>query len=168
MPVTQVALDTGFGEMILAHQRGDARPVAASLPEGCALLWRQALFSAHVHPTCSGLLDPIPLPLGPEFGRELRHGTQHVEQQAAGRSTGVEMLIAHLKVDLLARQFGGNLAQMQRGAGEPVQARHHEGVAFPHLFQARLSSGPFPRRAADCWARQPIVSNWATRTIDAP
>jgi hypothetical protein len=41
------------------------------------------------------------------------------------------MLIEHLEVDLLACQFSGNLTQMQRGAGEPVQARDHEGVAFP-------------------------------------
>jgi hypothetical protein len=48
------------------------------------------------------------------------------------------MLIEHLQVDLLARQFGGNLAQMQRGAGKPVQARDHKGVPFPHVFQACL------------------------------
>jgi len=43
-----------------------------------------------------------------------------------------------LEVDRLARQFGGHLAQMPRRASEPVQARHHEGVAFPHVFQACL------------------------------
>jgi hypothetical protein len=90
--------------MILAHERGDERPVQTALPECCALLWRQPLFSAQLHPTGSSLLDSVHLPLGPELGLELRNSTQHVEQQASGRITGVEILIEHLEVDLLARQ----------------------------------------------------------------
>jgi hypothetical protein len=109
----------------------------------------EPLFPAQVHPTGSGLLDPIHLPLDPGLGLELRNGTQHVEQQASGRITGVKMLIEDLEVDLLARQFGGNPAQIQPGAGEPVQARHHERVAFLYIFQARLSSRQFPHRPAD-------------------
>jgi hypothetical protein len=45
---------------------------------------------------------------------------------------------AALEVDLLAVEFGGNLAQMQRGAGEPVQARGQERIAFQDIFQTRL------------------------------
>jgi len=48
------------------------------------------------------------------------------------------VLIEDLEVDLLAVEFGGNLAQMQRGAGEPIQARDHERIAFPDIFQTRL------------------------------
>ena len=47
------------------------------------------------------------------------------------------MLIENLEMDLLAVEFGRDLAEMQGGAGEPVQARHHERVPFPHVVQTR-------------------------------
>ena len=53
------------------------------------------------------------------------------------------MLVKDLQVDLLAVEFGRDLTEMQRRAGEPVQAGHDERVAFPHIFQACLSSRPF-------------------------
>ena len=83
-------------------------------------------------------MKPIHLSLGPSFSLELGNGPQHMKQQASGGITGVEVLIEDLEVDLFAVEFGGNLAQMQRGAGEPIQARDHERVAFPNIFQTRL------------------------------
>ena len=41
-------------------------------------------------------------------------------------------------MNLLALEFVGNLAQMQRRAGQPVQARHHERIVLPDLLQAGL------------------------------
>jgi hypothetical protein len=114
------------------------RTIRASLPKCCALLGRQALFPAQGHPTCSRPLDPIHLPLGTELGLKLRNGSEHVEQQMSSRITGVDMLIEDLQVHLLAVEFGGNLAQMQCGAGEPVQAGHDEGIPFPDIFQTGL------------------------------
>ena len=61
-----------------------------------------------------------------------------MKQQASSGITGVEVLIEDLEVDLLAVEFGGNLAQVQRRAGEPVQARDHERIAFPDIFQTRV------------------------------
>ena len=50
---------------------------------------------------------------------------------------GVDMLIEDLELDLLALEFGRDLAEMQGGAGEPIQARHHERVPVPHILQTR-------------------------------
>ena len=39
------------------------------------------------------------------FRLKLRHGAQHMEQQASGRIPRVDVLIEHLKVDLLTCEF---------------------------------------------------------------
>jgi hypothetical protein len=75
---------------------------------------------------------------GTYFRLKLRNGAQHMEQQASGRIPRVEVLIEHLKVDLLTCEFLRDLTQMQGGSCQPIQARHHERIAFPNLFQARL------------------------------
>ena len=85
----------------------------ASLPQGSALLARQTLGPAQVHPTFSGLPNPIHLPLRPEFRLELGNGPKHVEQQTARGIAGVDMLIKHLELDLLAVEFGRDLTEME-------------------------------------------------------
>jgi hypothetical protein len=61
-----------------------------------------------------------------------------MKQQASGGITGIEVLIENLEMDLLAVEFCGNLAQMERRAGEPIQARDHQGITFPDIVQTRL------------------------------
>jgi hypothetical protein len=118
-------------------QRFDECTFSALVLECCNLLWRQSLLPPQRHTPLSGLPNPIHLPLGPEFGFELRNGAQHMEQQASRGIAGVDMLIEDLEMDLLAVECRSDLAQMQGGAGEPIEARHHERVPFPHIFQTR-------------------------------
>jgi hypothetical protein len=52
------------------------------------------------------------LPLGAYLGFKLADSAEHVEQQAACRIAGVEVLIEHLEVHPFTCKFIGNLAQM--------------------------------------------------------
>jgi hypothetical protein len=97
------------------------------------LFWRDSL----VHPTFSGLPNPIHLSLRPELRLELGNGPEHVEQQASRRRARLHLLIEDLQVDLLPLEYGRDLAEMQGRAGEPIQTRHHEHVAFPDILETR-------------------------------
>jgi hypothetical protein len=67
-----------------------------------------------VHTSFLSLLDTIHLPLCADLGLELSDCAEHVEQQATGCTSGVDVLIQYLEIDLLAFEIGGNLAQMKR------------------------------------------------------
>ena len=103
---------------------------------------------AESHPPCFGLLDPIHLALRPQLGLEWRKGAEHIEEQPSGRIACIDVLVEDLQVHVLARERLGHLAQMQGRAGQPIEARHHERIAFPHIIQARAELGTGPRRAA--------------------
>jgi hypothetical protein len=57
-----------------------------------------------------------------------------------------DLLIKDLEMHLLAGEFGCDLTQMQGGPCEPIKPGDDEGVAFAHIFQARLELGPGTRR----------------------
>ena len=114
------------------------------MPQRCTLLSDQTLIPAQMHPAFAGLLHPLHLALGPQCGFELRNGPQHLKQQASHHIADVELLIEDLEMDLLAVEFRSDLAEMQGGAGEPVEACHHERVPFPHIVQTRRSLRTMP------------------------
>jgi hypothetical protein len=64
-----------------------------------------------------------------------------MEQQAACGIAGVDVLIEDVQMDLLAGQGLGNLAQMEGGASEPVEARHHECIPLPDIVEAGMQLG---------------------------
>jgi hypothetical protein len=51
-------------------------------------------------------------------------------------------LIEHLQVHAFALQDLGDLAQVQGGAGQPIQAREHQRIARVDVLQAGLKTGP--------------------------
>jgi hypothetical protein len=108
------------------------------VPQLCDLLRGQGLFSSEPHASRFGFLDAIHLSFGTYLRLELRNGSKHIEQQVSGRIPRVDVLIEHLKVDLFTCEFLRDLTQMQGGSCQPIQARHHERIAFPNIFQARL------------------------------
>jgi hypothetical protein len=67
-----------------------------------------------VHTSFLSLMDTIHLPLCADLGLELSDCAEHVEKQATGCTSGVDVLIQHLEVGLLAFEISGNLAQMKR------------------------------------------------------
>jgi len=134
--------------VVVPHQRFDEYALSTSVPEFGDLLPCQFLGPAELHAARFGLRDPIHLPFGPELCLKLRNGPQHMEQQASRGIARIDMLIAHLQVHLLVGHGLGNLAQMQGGTGEPVEARHHERIALPHIVQARAELGPGACRTA--------------------
>jgi len=66
-----------------------------------------------MHPPRFGFLNPIHLSLGAYLGFELGNGAQHIKEEAAGRISGVDVLIEHVEMHLLLGQGLGDLAQMQ-------------------------------------------------------
>ena len=68
------------------------------------------------------LLDEVTL--------ELAAGGQHVEQQAAGRAAGIDGLVEDDDVYLLGGDFRRDLGEVEDGAGEAVEPRDDELVAF--------------------------------------
>ena len=86
-----------------------------------------------MHPPRFGFLNPIHLSLGAYLGFELGNSAQHIKEEAAGRISGVDVLIEHLEAHVLAFEIIGNLTQMQGGTRQTIQTRHHQGVAFPEV-----------------------------------
>ena len=60
------------------------------------------------------MLNALALPLRTELRLELSNGAQHMEQEPAGRITGVEVLIQHLQMDAFALQVLRDLAEVER------------------------------------------------------
>ena len=54
----------------------------------------------------------------------------------------IDVLVQYLKVDLFTLEFISDLAQMQGGAGQSVQACDNECIAIPDVLQAGLQPGP--------------------------
>ena len=120
---TQVAVDRRFGDPIRLHQIADQLTVLAALTQFFHLLVRELTLGTKLHAACFGFLDAIHLPFGPDLRLELGNGSEHVEQQSSGGVTGIDILVNHLKMHALAVQFIGDLAQVQRGTRQPIQAR---------------------------------------------
>ena len=68
------------------------------------------------------LLDQVAL--------ELADGGQHVEQQAARWTAGIDGLVEDDEVDLLGGDLRRDLGEVDHGAGEAVEPRDDELVAF--------------------------------------
>jgi hypothetical protein len=58
---------------------------------------------------------------------------------------GVEGLVQAPEADASAAQRADDLDQVGQGAGEPVQARHDQGVAGAQVVQAGRQLGPAGR-----------------------
>jgi hypothetical protein len=144
----QGALPTRFGPPIGVPQRCDERAVPALGLERGARLGREALGPPPGHATCSGLPHAIQLPRRPERRLDLGNRPAHVAQPASRGRAGINLWIADLEVDLLALECGRALAERQRGAGEPVQTRHHERGPVPPILQTGGSARPVAHGAA--------------------
>lgn len=144
----QVAIDRGFGDAVVVHQGRDGGP----LPSACLHLGnplaRQCLAAAKPYPPCFGVLDAIALPFGADLRLKLGDRPQHVEEQPSRGGVRVDLLIQDLQVDAFALQLRSDLAQVQRGTGQPVQARHHERIAVAHILQAGRQAGALAAGAA--------------------
>jgi hypothetical protein len=84
-----------------------------------------------------GFLNTICLTFGTDLRFKLRDSPQHVEQQASRCIGRIDILVQYLKVDLFPLEFISDLAQMQGGAGQSVQACDNECVAPPLTYSER-------------------------------
>jgi len=116
------------------HQGFDQDALGSPVPQGGYLCGGQGLFPSKSDTLRFRFLNPIHLPLRAYLCLKLGNGSQHVEQQAPRGITGVDMLIEDLQVDLFALQFVGDPAQLQGGACEPIETRHHERITFADIF----------------------------------
>ena len=80
--------------------------------------------------------------LDDQFADELRQRGKDVEDQPAAGSGGVECLVQALEAGALPAQRADDLDQVGQGPGQPVQARHDQGVAGPQVVQAGRQLGP--------------------------
>jgi len=65
-----------------------------------------------------------------EVALELSDGGQHVEQEAPGRAAGIDRLVEDDQIHLLGGDLGGDLGEVEDGAGEAVEPRDDELVPF--------------------------------------
>lgn len=89
-----------------------------------------------------GPLDAVHLTLGADFGLELADSPKHVEEEPPGGIGRVDVLIEDDKIDALLAQVLGNLAKMERGPGQPVDAGDDQLITFTDIVQAVLELGP--------------------------
>ena len=116
------------------HQRFDQCPLFSPLLKFGNLFWGQFFLSAKVYAALFSLLNPIHLPLGPDFCFKLPNRAEHVKQQATRGIAGINVLIEHLEIDLFAFKFVGDLTQMQGRTRQPIQTSNNNGITFPHIL----------------------------------
>ena len=110
----------GVADLLGGHRRGPAQARAAG--PGCV----QSL---------TGALDD-------QLADELRQRGEDVEDQPAAGGGGVQGLVQALEPDPVPAQRGDDGDQVGQGPGQPVQARHDQGVAGPQVVQAGRQLGP--------------------------
>ena len=86
---------------------------------------------------------PVPRgALDDELADELRQRGEDVEDQPAAGGGGVQGLVQALEPDTMPAQRADDLDQVGQRPGQPVQARHDQGVAGPQVVQAGGQLGP--------------------------
>jgi hypothetical protein len=127
------------------HQGFDEDALRSPVPQCRTLRGGQGLSPSESDPLRFCFLNPIHLPLSAYLGLKLGIDSQHGEQQAPRGITGVEILVEDLQVDLFALQCVSDPAQLQGGACQLIETRHHERIAFPDIFQTGVQSRPLAR-----------------------
>jgi hypothetical protein len=94
------------------------------------------MLPAEAHASCQGFLNALHLPLRPQLRLKLGNRTQHSEEQAAGGIRDINILVKHTQGDAFRVQGHRELAQVQRRACQPVQARDTEDIARADIPQA--------------------------------
>ena len=80
--------------------------------------------------------------LDDQLADELRQRGEDVEDQPAAGGGGVQGLVQALEADTVPAQRADDLDQVGQRPGQPVQARHDQGVAGPQVVQAGGQLGP--------------------------
>ena len=80
--------------------------------------------------------------LDDQLADELRQRGEDVEDQPTAGGSGVQRLMQALEPDTAATQCADDGDQVGQGPGQPVQARHDQGVAGPQVVQAGGQFGP--------------------------
>lgn len=100
------------------------------------LLRRQFRLGAELDAGSFGAGNALGGALLDEVALEFADGGEHVEQQAAGRATGINGLVVDDEVDLLCGDLRRDLTEVQDGAGEAVEPRDNELVTFADECQS--------------------------------
>lgn len=106
------------------------------------LIQCQFFFPTKTDASLFGFFNTIHLTFGTDLRFKLRYSSQHVEQKTSRCIGRIDVLVQYLKVDLFTLELISDLAQMQGGAGQSVQACDNEYVALSDVFQAGLQPGP--------------------------
>ena len=80
--------------------------------------------------------------LDDQLADELRQRGEDVEDQPAAGGGGVQRLVQALEADTVPAQRADDCDQVGQRPGQPVQARHDQGVAGPQVVQAGGQLGP--------------------------
>lgn len=124
------------GEPVVMHQRANEHALLAPRQKFSDLRQRELFASAQHDASLLGELNAVHLPLGPEFGLELRDSPEHVEEQPTRGVVSVDLLVEYLEMDALALEVVCNLAEVQRGAGQTVESGDHQDVALADILEA--------------------------------
>lgn len=108
--------------------------------DGGDLLRRQFRLRPELHSRRLGAGDAVSGALVDEVALEFANGREHVEQQTAGWRARVDRLVEHDEVGVLGRDLPRDLREIQHGAGQTIELRHHELVAVAHERE-RLRQG---------------------------
>ena len=65
--------------------------------------------------------DPLGLALPTHVGLELREDRQHAEEGAAGRGSGINVLLDHLEMGAAELDLVGNVRKVPQRAAQPIE-----------------------------------------------
>ena len=122
LTLSQIALDSGFRKLVVKHEFTDQSTILSLLLEFQDFRFIELFASAKLNAVVFGFEDTFHLSFCADFGFKLGDRAQHIEDKPSGGVGGVNILIQDFQRDFLFLQRFGNLAQMQGGASQTVEA----------------------------------------------
>ena len=95
-------------------------------------------WTALIDASSLSLRDALHLPLLAEVGLEFREHAEHVEETLAGGGAGIDRLLCRLQRGALGPHGANDVLQVTDAAGEPVDPRDHQCIAWTEEVQNGL------------------------------
>jgi hypothetical protein len=96
--------------------------------------------------------------LADQVAFELGQGGEHVEDELAARSGGIDRLLQAAKPDTALSEVGDGVDQVPQRPAQPIKLPHHQGVAGAELVQGLVEDWAVGAGAAGRFGEDPVAA----------
>jgi hypothetical protein len=102
------------------------------------LFSRQCFHTPKMHACSFRLVNAFPLSLGAQLCFKLGNDGEHIEHQAPCRCVRIHLLVEDMQMNAFPGELVRDRTEMQRGAGETIEACHQQRIALPYIVETGL------------------------------